>query len=240
MDENKINSIGAEMISFQNVTKEFQLDAQNSIKPLSNINLEIAAGEFIIIIGRSGSGKTTLLNLASGMIKPSEGSIRINDRDLKGMPDKQLSTLRGEMLGFVFQFPSLLPALTVKENVVLPAIFGIRDAKKNAEFRAVELLRTVGLVSKLNVYPKQLSAGEQKRVVIARSLINRPKIILADEPTSDLDEQTELEIMDLLRVINKTGVTCLMVTHSLQLVSYSTRAFSMQNGGLTEIHNDRR
>ena len=223
------------MISFQNVVKEFQLDATNSIKPVNNISLEVKDGEFIIIIGRSGSGKTTFLNLACGMIKPGSGSVSINRRDLKDLSDKQLSALRGEILGFIFQFPSLLPALTVLENVALPSIFGQKESGQGAEKRAAGLLKTVGLSSKLNVYPKQLSAGEQKRVVIARSLINRPAIILADEPTSDLDEQTELEIMNLMRDINRTGVTILMVTHSLQLVPYATRAFRMENGTLSQV-----
>jgi ABC-type lipoprotein export system ATPase subunit len=223
------------MISFKNVVKEFQLDATNSIKPVDSVSLDVAEGEFIIIIGRSGSGKTTFLNLASGMVKPSSGSVAINQRDLKDLTDRQLSALRGEMLGFVFQFPSLLAALTVQENVSLPAIFGERKRKKESDSRAAVLLKTVGLSSKLDVYPKQLSAGEQKRVVIARSLINQPKIILADEPTSDLDEQTELEIMNLMRDINKTGVTFIMVTHSLQLVPYASRAFNMENGKLLQV-----
>ena len=157
------------MISFQNVIKEFQLDVKNTIKPVNNVSINIDEGEFVIIIGRSGSGKTTLLNLASGMVKPSAGNILIDLLDLKDMSDKQLSSLRAEKLGFVFQFPSLLPALTVLENVALPAIFVNKNGHQDSEKKAAELLKTVGLSSKLGVFPRQLSAGEQKRVVIARS-----------------------------------------------------------------------
>ncbi len=223
------------MIAFDTVTKEFQLDAQTTISPVKKVSLDIAEGEFIIIIGRSGSGKTTLLNLAAGMVKPTSGKVKMNNIDLSDMTDKQLSALRSRYLGFVFQFPSLLPALTVKENVALPAIFANHNGKKDANQRAAGLLETMGLSSKLNVFPKQLSAGEQKRVVIARSMINSPKVILADEPTSDLDTQTELDVMNLLKDINAKGVTFIVVTHSLQLVPYANRAFKMENGKLNEI-----
>jgi ABC-type lipoprotein export system ATPase subunit len=220
------------MISFKNVVKEFQLFTNNSIRPVDDISLEISEGEFIIITGRSGSGKTTFLNLAAGIVKPSRGSVSIQSYDLNDMSDKELSALRAEKLGFVFQFPSLIAALTVKENVALPAIFTGKRDEKETDQRTIELLMTVGLASKLDLYPKQLSAGELKRVVIARSLINRPRIILADEPTGDLDGQTELEIMHLLQEINRTGVTFLMATHSPLLVPYASRSFRMENGQL--------
>jgi putative ABC transport system ATP-binding protein len=223
------------MLSFEKVTKKYQLDLETSITPVKEVSLDIREGEFIIIIGRSGSGKTTLLNLAAGMVKPTLGRVIVNDLDVGKLSDRSLSALRSRYLGFVFQFPSLLPALTVAENVALPAIFANPGAHKDANHHSIEILKMMGLESRLNVYPNQLSAGEQKRVVLSRSLINNPRVILADEPTSDLDQLTEIEVMKLLGEINSRGVTFLMVTHSLALVPYATRAFKMDNGSLTEI-----
>lgn len=223
------------MLKLVNVTREYNMNGETTISPVSNVSLTVTDGEFIMIIGRSGSGKTTLLNLAAGLIRPTAGQVAIDGRDLGGMNDKELSRLRAEKLGFVFQFPSLLPSLTVLENVLLPVSFGGKVDKSDAPKRAASLLAEVGLLGKKDVYPKQLSAGEQKRVVIARAFINRPGLLLADEPTSDLDEATEREIMALLREIHTSGVTILMVTHSLQLLPAATRVFKMEKGSLTAI-----
>ncbi len=223
------------MLTFNNVTKEFRLDEENIITPVRNVSLEVKEGEFIVITSRSGTGKTTLLNLAAGMVRPTSGQVMIDNLDLGEMTDRQLSSLRSQKMGFVFQFPSLLPPLTIKDNVSLPSIFANGNGSKAAGERAVQLLDTLGLASKADVYPRQLSAGEQKRVVIARSLINQPRLILADEPTSDLDNRTEKEIMGILRDINSRGVTFLIVTHSLELVAFATRAFEMENGNLNRI-----
>lgn len=223
------------MLSFNNVTKEFRLDEHNIITPVSNVNLEIAEGEFIVIMGRSGTGKTTLLNLAAGMVRPTSGNVVIDDTDLGAMNDQQLSSLRSRKMGFVFQFPSLLPSLTIKDNVSLPSIFSNGHGGKAAGDRAIQLLDTLGLTGKAEVYPRQLSAGEQKRVVIARALINQPRLILADEPTSDLDNRTEKEVMGILRDINSRGVTFMIVTHSQELTAFATRAFEMENGALNRI-----
>jgi putative ABC transport system ATP-binding protein len=223
------------MIALQNVTREFRLDEHNTITPVANVSLDIKDGEFIIVIGRSGSGKTTLLNLTAGLIKPTAGQVMIDKVDLGSMSDRQLSKLRGQKMGFIFQFPSLLPSLTVRENVNLPAIFKHRNGSQNKPDQSTRLIERLGLNGKLDVYPRQLSAGEQKRVVIARALVNQPQLVLADEPTSDLDTRTEEEVMDILRETNSTGVTFLIVTHSLQLLPFATRAFEMQNGSLNEI-----
>jgi ABC-type lipoprotein export system ATPase subunit len=228
------------MISFQNVTREFDLDEQTTIQPIKKINLDIQKGELVVIIGRSGSGKTTLLNLAAGLIKPTSGRVLLDNIDLSAMNDKRLSELRCRKLGFVFQFPSLLPALTVLDNIALPAIFTSGNDMRKARERGIKVLSTLGLESKMKVYPKQLSAGEQKRAVIARALINTPQVILADEPTSDLDEQTENEVMELLREVNGSGVTFMMVTHSLSLVQYASRAFKVENGSLSEVSGSKK
>jgi len=226
------------MLSLKSVTKEFRLDEVNSITPVRDVSLNVEAGEFIVIIGRSGTGKTTLLNLAAGLVRPTSGTIRIGNADLAGMSDREVSALRSEKIGFVFQFPSLLPALTIKDNVALPAIFANTNGSGGAHGRAAQLLDTLGLGGKLDVYPRQLSAGEQKRAVIARSLMNDPQLILADEPTSDLDIRTEREVMTTLRSINSRGVTFLVVTHSLELVAFATRAFEMEDGHLNYISTE--
>jgi len=223
------------MLRLNNVTKEFRLDEVNSITPVRDVSLSIEPGEFIVIIGRSGTGKTTLLNLAAGLVRPTSGTVQIGDADLAGLSDREVSALRSERIGFVFQFPSLLPPLTIQDNVSLPAIFVNKNGAKAAAGRARELLETLGLGSKLDVFPRQLSAGEQKRVVIARSLINQPQLILADEPTSDLDTRTEEEVMGILRDINAKGVTFLVVTHSLELTEFATRVFEMEAGTLRQL-----
>jgi ABC-type lipoprotein export system ATPase subunit len=223
------------MISLRNVTRKYILDEDTIIEPVKKVSLEVSKGDFIIIIGRSGSGKTTLLNLIAGLIKPSSGEVFIDNTDLQKMSDRQLSSLRSKKIGFVFQFPSLLPSLNVIDNVTFPSTFISNNDKQGAHNRAVDLLEMVGIGSKLSAMPRHLSAGEQKRAVIARSLINQPEILLTDEPTSDLDEKTEEEIMAMLLKIRSSGVTVLMITHSLQLVPYANRAFTMIDGKLDEI-----
>jgi putative ABC transport system ATP-binding protein len=223
-------------ITLKNVTKEYFLDDCTSITPVRNVSLNIGAGEIIIIIGRSGSGKTTLLNLAAGLVKPTSGEVLVDGNSYARMSDRQLSVLRSQKIGFIFQFPSLIPALTILENVMLPSTFAQMKNSQAASKRAKDLLDTVGLTERMGVYPKQLSAGEQKRAVIARSLMNQPEIILADEPTSDLDELTEKEIMALLKEIHNTGVSFVIVTHSLQLLPYATEAFKMEKSSLHHLN----
>jgi len=225
------------VISLQKVSKEYHLDERTTVPAVHNLNLNIGKGDFVIVIGRSGSGKTTLLNLAAGLIRPTGGHVLIDGTDLWSLNDSSLSLLRNEKIGFTFQFPSLMPSLTSLENVVLPTMFGVGRAKNEAYDNAAKLLKTMGLGDRMNAYPRQLSAGQQKRVVIARALINRPQILLSDEPTSDLDERTEEEMMGLLKEIHDTGVTVLMVTHSLELVAHASRAYEMEAGLLREITN---
>ncbi len=229
------------MLSLQNISKSYQLDENTKITPVQNVTLEIKPGEFVVIVGRSGTGKTTLVNLAAGLVKPTSGKVLIDSEDLSKMTDNQLSALHSKKIGFVFQFPSLLSSFTVMENVTLPAYFASKNGLfKETASRADEILKLMGLADKKNVYPRQLSAGEQKRVVVSRSLINNPQIILADEPTSDLDYKTEKEVMALLKEINSRGVAFLMVTHSLQLLPFATRAFEMANGHLSEVSANHR
>jgi ABC-type lipoprotein export system ATPase subunit len=223
------------MIRLEEVTKIYPLGAEQRVTAVRSADLHVEQGEFLIITGRSGSGKTTLLNLIAGLTPPTSGRVLFEGVDLWRLSDGQRSLLRNQRIGFVFQFPSLLPALTARENVSLPTLFSTNSAKTDAQARAAELLETVGLGNRLNAYPRQLSAGQQQRVVIARALFNRPEVLLADEPTSDLDEHTELEVMDLFQEIHaQTGMTILMVTHTSQLVPYGTRAARMSDGQIAE------
>ena len=223
------------MISLHNATKVYTLSKENRVLAVDRASLEVERGEFVVITGRSGSGKTTLLNLVAGLTPPTSGRVLFEGVDLWALKDRQRALLRNQKTGFVFQFPSLLPSLTTLENVVLPTIFGLNGAQAGAYDRASELLQTVGLGDKLKAYPRQLSAGQQQRVVVARALLNQPQLLLADEPTSDLDEQTEGEIMDLFAEIHaQTGVTILMVTHTTQLNRYGTRAIRMTQGRIVE------
>ena len=223
------------MISLHDATKVYAMSQENKVLAVDHVSLEIERGEFAVITGRSGSGKTTLLNLIAGLTPPTSGRVLFEDVDLWALKDRQRSLLRNQKIGCIFQFPSLLPSLTTLENVALPTIFGVNGARAGAYDRASELLHTVGLGDKLGAYPRQLSAGQQQRVVVARALLNQPQLLLADEPTSDLDEQTEGEIMDLFAQIHaQTGVTILMVTHTTQLVRYGTRAIRMAGGRIVE------
>lgn len=225
------------MITLDQVTKIYPLGKGSSVTAVNGVSLEIDQGEFVLIVGRSGSGKTTLLNLAAGLTQPTSGNVLIDGTNLWDLTDPQQSFLRSQRIGFVFQFPSLLPTLTVLENVILPTVFGAQQEAAQAYDRATQLLRRVGLSEKLAAYPRQLSAGQQQRVVIARALMNQPLMLLADEPTSNLDEKTEIEIMDLFHDLHTSlGITIVMVTHMRQLVSYGTRAVEMANGQIVNGH----
>jgi ABC-type lipoprotein export system ATPase subunit len=228
------------MIQLQNVTKTYELGKGNTVTAVLDLSLEIKPGEFVVIVGRSGSGKTTLLNLAAGLTRTTSGRVTFDGVDLQQLTDKQRSYLRNRKIGFVFQFPSLLPTLTVLENVILPTGFTSTGRSPDVPDRAETLLRNVGLSDKLAAYPRQLSAGQQQRVVIARSLINQPQVLLADEPTSNLDEKTEAEITDLFHDLHASlGLTIVLVTHTSQLVSSGMRAIEMAEGRIVEASASR-
>jgi ABC-type lipoprotein export system ATPase subunit len=219
------------MITLDEVSKDYPIGKGNTVNAVRSVSLEINQGEFLIIVGRSGSGKTTLLNLSAGLTRPTSGKVSMDGVDLWSLSDNQQSLLRSQKIGFIFQFPSLLPTLTVYENVILPTIFGSNHKSPQNKDRAQQLLQQVGLEDKLVAYPRQLSAGQQQRVVIARALMNQPEVLLADEPTSNLDERTELEIMELFRELHSNiSITLVMVTHTRQLISYGTRAVEMAEG----------
>jgi len=221
------------MISLRQVYKEYRVNNDTTVTAVRSANLDVPDGQFLVITGRSGSGKTTILNLAAGLTRPSSGEVLVDGVNVWTLSDRGQSLLRNQKIGFIFQFPSLLPSLTALENVALPTLFGPADKGAEAADLAADLLEHVGLGERMDAYPRQLSAGQQKRIVIARALINSPSILMADEATGDLDEQTEAEIMALLREIHaRMHITILMVTHNLDLVRYGTRALEMANGTL--------
>ncbi len=197
------------------------------VPALRGINLKVDSGEFISIVGPSGCGKSTLLNLMGCLDVPTRGRVLIGGCDTRKLGDAELSRLRREKIGFVFQFFNLIPALTVLENVVLPTVFsGRKDPKK-----AKKLLEAVGLGSKLRRKPAELSGGERQRVAIARALVNDPEVVLADEPTGNLDSETGAAILDLLSSLNReTGVTLVLITHDPEVAKRAERIIYMKDG----------
>ena len=220
------------MIKIKNLCKKYRIGSQET-DAVDNVTLEISKGEFIAIVGHSGSGKTTLLSLLGGLTRPDSGTVEIDDVDLWSISDKKLSALRNRKINFIYQFSSLIPTLTALENVMLPSMFGKWNG--NVESKALDLLRMVGLAELSNNYPSQLSGGQQRRVAIARAFINNPELILADEPTGDLDEETEMEIFNLFNKFNKDqNVTFVMVTHSSELAAKASRLLRMDHGHLSK------
>jgi ABC-type lipoprotein export system ATPase subunit len=219
------------MIELRNISKTYSSNQSAPVKAVQSVDLKIDNGEFVLITGRSGSGKTTLLNLMAGLAKPTTGQALWDGVDIWNLPDREQSALRNQKAGFIFQFPSLLTSLNTLENVALPDLFARSAGRGDPNERAKELLKMVGLGDKLYAYPRQLSAGQQQRVVVARALLCSPSTLFADEPTSNLDEQTEFEIMDLFQSIHKsTGITVILVTHTQQLIRYGNRAIEMAGG----------
>lgn len=222
------------MIEARGLVKTYY-DGDREIRPLDGVDFSCERGEFILIAGRSGSGKTTLLNILGGLTRPAAGSVHLDGRDILRLSDTECARMRSRTLGFVFQFPGLLPTLTALENVALSAGISGCSGKSASRDRARQLLERVGLGARTESFPSCLSGGELKRTAIARALMNNPAIILADEPTADLDVDTEREVMELFREINRTGTTIIMVTHNIDLASYATRVLKMEKGKLTDL-----
>jgi ABC-type lipoprotein export system ATPase subunit len=217
------------MIEAIGVTKSFRTNSSEVIA-VDDVHLEVKPGEFVLILGRSGSGKSTLLGMLAGLIRPTAGIVRIHGNEIGGLSENKTAEVRAKEIGFVFQFSGLIPTITAVENVMLPTLF-YPDGPGSLS-RAVELLKKVGLSERENAYPSTLSSGEMKRVAIARALINGPPIIIADEPTGDLDVDTEIEIMELFKNVNREGTTIIMVTHNPDLVPYANRIYGMVKGKL--------
>jgi ABC-type lipoprotein export system ATPase subunit len=220
------------MLSCGNVGKSYSTE-RGTVAAVRGIDLEVPRGQFAAIVGRSGSGKSSLMAMIGGLSRPTRGVVLLEDTDIWALPDDGLAEFRNREIGFVFQFASLLPTLRVIDNVALPALLGRRRDSTTIYRAAAGLLGQLGLAEHVDDYPAEISAGEQRRAVIARALINAPSLLLADEPTSDLDEQTEIEIMDLFRELNRDqGVTLIMVTHNLHLAEQADRVLHIADGGL--------
>ncbi len=219
------------MIELRQLSKTYAVSGV-TIKAVQPVDVTIQKGQFVSIVGHSGSGKSTFLSLIGGIAKLDTGSVVIDGVNIRSCSDRELSRLRNEKFGFVYQFASLIPTLTATENVLLPTVFG---RKRSAE-DAAELLELVGLDDKGSRYPSELSGGEQQRVAIARAFIHGPEIILADEPTGELDEETETAIMAFFDKINREKkVTLIMVTHSSELARHASRKFRMKHGIVEEL-----
>jgi ABC-type lipoprotein export system ATPase subunit len=219
------------IIKTEHLCKSYRIGDQ-VIEAVKGVGLEIERGRFVSIVGHSGSGKTTLLSLIGGLTRPTHGKVYIDGVDIWELSDEELSELRNRKIGFMFQFSSLIPTLNALENVMLPVAFG-RSSNGDVEKRAKELLELVGLKHRMYSTPSQLSGGEQRRVAITRALMNDPDIILADEPTGDLDRENEEEIMDLFLKINRDfGKTFVMVTHNPELAKRTDVTFTMENGSI--------
>ncbi len=222
-----------EFIRFEHVSKKYQEGDRERVV-LGDVVATIQMGEFIAIVGRSGSGKSTLLNLLAGLDVPSAGEIRIDSTRVSQLSDRERTLFRRNHIGFVFQFFNLIPTLTVRENVLLTA--ELRGWKEtDARAQADRLLDVVGLLDRANVYPDKLSGGEQQRVAIARALCADPDIILADEPTGNLDADTGEQVLDLLmRLARERGKTLVMVTHSADIAARADRILRLDHGKMVE------
>lgn len=219
----------------EGVKKQYKMD-HVVVHALEDVSLSIRRGEFLAIIGPSGSGKSTLLHMMGLLDRPTRGRLALEGKDVSKLSDAELAKVRGEKIGFVFQFFNLYPTLTAAENVELPMLIAGKE-KNERRSRALKLLKEVGMAQRANHYPAQLSGGERQRVAIARALSNEPSLILADEPTGNLDSKTGMDILHLFTRLNKAGTTIVLVTHEKHIAVHTKRIISIRDG---HIQGDKR
>jgi putative ABC transport system ATP-binding protein len=217
------------MIKLDKICKTYQVGGQ-VINALDRVILDIQAGEFVAIMGRSGSGKSTLLNMLGCMDRPSSGDYFLDDQEVSAMDEEALSSIRNRYMGFIFQSFHLLPRLSALENVLLPRRYHDEGLRQSDLDRALELLSRVDLGDRMHHKPNELSGGQRQRVAIARALINEPRVVLADEPTGNLDSKTSDAIMALLQELNRDGQTIIMVTHEPDIADFASRQIFMSDG----------
>jgi putative ABC transport system ATP-binding protein len=226
------------VIRLKGVAKHYYM-GEAVVKAVDDVDVEVHRGEFVAVMGPSGSGKSTAMNLIGSLDVPTKGSIYLDGTDISSLPESDLAQLRGQNVGFIFQQFNLIPTLTVKENVMLPMNLQNIDEYER-EDRVMEILKKVDLLDRADHYPNQISGGEQQRVAIARALANDPEVILADEPTGNLDSKTGVKVMDVLKQLNKEGKTIVMVTHDPNLAnSYADIVYSLKDGKVEKVTRKR-
>ncbi len=218
----------SKVIEIRNITRDFPL-GQEIVKVLKGIDLEIERGEYVAFMGPSGSGKSTLMNLLGCLDTPTSGTYILNGKDVSQMSDDELAEIRNKEIGFVFQTFNLLPRTTALDNVALPMVYAGYSKAERTE-RAEEVLTNVGLADRMDHKPNQLSGGQRQRVAVGRALVNHPSIILADEPTGNLDSKTSVEIMKLFNEIHKAGNTVILVTHEEEIAEHAHRIIRLKDG----------
>ena len=221
------------IIQLRQIVKTYASSSQ-SFTALRDVNLQVQPGEFVIVVGKSGSGKTTLLNLLAGIDRPTSGEISVDGTQLDSLSESQLAEWRGRTIGLVFQFFQLLPTLTIVENVMLPMDFVEIVPAAQRRSKALNLLERVGIVDQADKLPAALSGGQQQRAAIARALANDPPILMADEPTGNLDEATRMSILELFAKLNAEGRTIVMVTHERDVSRYTDRQVTLVDGRVAE------
>ena len=225
------------MIELENIYKVFSTDEIETFA-LNGVSLNVKKGDFMSIMGASGCGKSTLLNIIGHLDNPTKGTIRIEGTDTGNMTDKELSRLRNEKFGFIFQSSHLIPSLNILQNVELPMLYSRENlSSKEVRERAVSIIEKVGLVSRMKHFPSQLSGGQCQRAAIARAMMAHPHVLLADEPTGNLDSRMGHEIMDLLLELNAEGMTVVMVTHDAKLAAEASVRVMMNDGEITDVIN---
>ncbi len=221
-----------ELISTQDLVKTYKL-GDYEIHALRGINLTVENSEFVAIMGPSGSGKSTLMHILGCLDKPTKGRYLLEGKDISSLDKDRLAQIRNQKIGFVFQSFNLLSRTTALENVELPLLYDGSSSKQNIQ-KAKRALATVGLQGRENSYPNQLSGGQQQRVALARALINEPSIILADEPTGNLDSRTSVEVMEIFQNLNQTGITIILITHEKDIATYAKRNITFRDGKIVK------
>ena len=227
-----MHDAGGFVIEVSDIVKSYMIDGQ-ALHAVNHASFTVRKGEIVSIIGHSGSGKTTLLSLIGGLTRPDSGSVLCDGTDIWRFDDNSRSHFRNRNMSFIYQFASLIPTLTALENILLPTAFG--DFSGDVRAYAEALIERVGLKEKIRAYPSHLSGGQQRRIAIARAFINRPSVVLADEPTGDLDEETEQDIIRLFQEMNRElETTFIIVTHTREIAAQAARQLRMSNGILTD------